>query len=128
MFRIGNYIYSFLDLQQQSDVCARTSDGTLWNIDLEKESIVTRFQGIEMIAERIPVSVQYLNSGCDQFEQCITVFLELVERFRQPTRDQAAVRSAWMQFEEHVRQTDPQALEDDSSYWQCILGERLGPY
>jgi hypothetical protein len=129
MLRIGSYIYTFLDLQQRSDVCARTSDGTLWIIDLKRESIVTGFQGTEMISERIPVFFQYLNGGCAQFEKCINVFLELMGRFRQPTRDKAAVRSAWMQFEEHVRQTDAQALEDEPPpYWGCIIGERLEPY
>lgn len=128
MLRIGSYIYTFLDLQQQSDVCARTSDGSLWIIDLKRESIVTRVHNNDLISERIPIFVQYLNSECDRFEKCISVFLELVERFRRPTKDEAAVRNAWTQFEEYVRQTDPQALEDDTSYWQCVIGERLAPY
>jgi hypothetical protein len=128
MLRIGSYIYAFLDLQQQSDVCARTKDGSLWIIDLKRESIVTLFHGNEMMSERIPVFVQYVNSQPDQFEKCISVFLELVERFRQPTKDKAAVRNAWTQFEDYIRQTDPQALKDDTSYWLGTIGERLGPY
>ena len=128
MLRIGRYLYSFLDLRQQSDVCRHVTDGALWIIDLSRESIVTHIHNNEPVGERIPIFFQYVNSGGEQFEKCLTTYLGYVERFRKPTRDATAVRNAWLQFEEYIRQTDPQALTDDSSYWQCIIGERLGPY
>lgn len=128
MLRIGNYTYTFLDLQQQSDLCVRTNDGSLWIINPKWESIVTRIDGNDIVSERIPFFVQFVNSQPDRFENCLNVFLQLVERFRQPPKNKDTVRSAWTQFEEYIRETDPQAVDIETSFWLCVIGERLGPY
>ncbi len=127
MLRIGSYIYSFLDLQQRADVCVRTTDASLWIVDLNRDSIaLTNAEGRSF--DRIPVFRGFLNGNPDRFEKCIDAFLPLVERFRKPSRDEEGRQRAWLGFERLIRQVDPEVFLAESSFWGSVIGDRLGPF
>lgn len=128
MLRIGSYTYSFLGARQESDVCVCDRDGAFWIIDPNKQSIATQDGLGGAQGEPLPIYCQYVNSGGEPFEKCLDTYLQYIERSCKPTKDAAAARSVWLSFEDYIRQTDPKALIDDTAFWQCILGERLGPY
>ena len=128
MLRIGTYTYSFCGVQLQSDVCAQDGDGALWIVDLNHGSINTHGDACDTFWERIPISYRFLNSGGEQFEKCLLTYLEYVERARDPTKDGAGASHAALLFEDFVRQTDPQVLDQETSFWDGAIGEMLGPF
>lgn len=124
---IGIYAYSFLDLRRVSDVGVSTANGNMWIIDPSCSSIV-RVPGHEGEFERIPFSFQFLNTDTARFEQVLDQFLPLTRRSPDIAPVAPPDRAGWLALEGEIRNIDPLALHHETAFWQCIIGDRLGPF